>query len=81
VDADAFMIKRTCAIKDLLPGMILQQEVRTSTGMLLVNKGQEATLQLILKLKDVLAVGSVTDGVLVAIPKSPEMKLGSSPAK
>ncbi len=81
VDADKFMITRTCAIEDLSPGMVLQQEVRTNTGMLLVSKGQEVTLQVILKLKEVLEKGDISSGVLAAVPRSETTKAVSPAAK
>jgi hypothetical protein len=81
VDADKFMITRTCAIEDLSAGMIIQQEVRTNTGMLLVSKGQEVTLQVILKLKEVLEKGDISSGVLAAVPRSETTKAVSPTAK
>jgi CheY-like chemotaxis protein len=81
VDADEFMIARTCSVEDLAPGMILRQEVRTSAGMLMVSKGQEVTLQLILKLKDVFEKGDVVGGILVALPRSLQLNVERSAAK
>jgi FixJ family two-component response regulator len=81
VDADKFMITRTCAIEDLSAGMVLQQEVRTNTGMLLVSKGQEVTIQIIFKLKEVLEKGDIASGVLAAIPRSEAAKTVPPAAK
>ncbi len=52
-NAEEGQIKR-CRIEDLIPGMIIQQEVRTTDGLLLVSKGQEVTPPLLLKLKNYL---------------------------
>ena len=43
---------RNCRVEDLAPGMIVQQEVRTHDGALLVSKGQEVTPTVIFKLKN-----------------------------
>ncbi|MGA7341919.1 MAG: HD domain-containing phosphohydrolase, partial [Terracidiphilus sp.] len=45
------MIVRECAVSDLALGMILQEDLRNSSGMLLVVKGQELTFQWIERLK------------------------------
>jgi len=41
---------RKCRIQDLAVGMIIQQEVRTPDGVVLVSKGQEVTPPLLIKL-------------------------------
>jgi response regulator RpfG family c-di-GMP phosphodiesterase len=43
---------RKCRIELLAPGMIVQQEVRSTDGVLLISRGQEVTPPLILKLKN-----------------------------
>ncbi len=43
---------RNCRVEELAPGMIVQQEVRTHDGALLVSKGQEVTPTVIFKLKN-----------------------------
>ncbi len=45
------MIVRECSVSDLALGMILQEDLRNSSGMLLVAKGQELTSQWIERLK------------------------------
>jgi FixJ family two-component response regulator len=59
---------RKCRIEDLLPGMIVQQEVRTSEGALLVSKGQEVTAPLLFKLKNFHARLAITGDVTVSMP-------------
>jgi response regulator RpfG family c-di-GMP phosphodiesterase len=59
---------RRCRIRDLVPGMIVQQEVRTSDRMLLVSKGQEVTPPLLLKLKNFQARGTIGVEVNVSMP-------------
>jgi DNA-binding NarL/FixJ family response regulator len=50
---------RACDISELIPyGMVLEEELRTKTGMLLVAKGQEVTPTLILKLENFLERGN-----------------------
>jgi CheY-like chemotaxis protein len=51
---------RNCRVEELAPGMIVQQEVRTHDGALLVSKGQEVTPTVIFKLKNFHAVSMST---------------------
>lgn len=59
---------RKCGIQDIVPGMIVQQEVRTSDGTLLVSKGQEVTSPLLLKLKNFQARRLIVADVNVSLP-------------
>jgi CheY-like chemotaxis protein len=59
---------RKCRIEDLAPSMIIQQEVRTPDGVLLVSKGQEVTSPLVLKLKNFHARRAITGDVTVSMP-------------
>jgi response regulator RpfG family c-di-GMP phosphodiesterase len=61
---------RTCRIELLSPGMIVQHEVRTDEGVLLVSKGQEVTPPLILKLKNFHARRVIAGDVTVSMPTS-----------
>ena len=61
---------RKCQIEDLSPGMIIQEEVHTLTGTLVVSKGQEVTPTVIFKLKNLLARGAVSNNVSASMPKS-----------
>jgi len=69
---------RPCSIADLAIGMILEQEVRTETGLLIVAKGQEVTPALILKLRNFYEK-NVMDGVLtVSVPEGLSLAKGAS---
>jgi hypothetical protein len=59
---------KTCRIEDLVLGMILQQEVRTPEGSLVVSKGQEVTSAVIFKLKNLLARRMAPASVSVSLP-------------
>ncbi|MGB8062363.1 MAG: HD domain-containing phosphohydrolase [Candidatus Sulfotelmatobacter sp.] len=61
---------RKCQIESLLPGMIVQEEVHTLAGTLVVSKGQEVTPTVIFKLKNLLARGAVSNNVSASMPKS-----------
>jgi len=61
---------RKCRIDQLSPGMIIQHEVRTFEGVLLVSKGQEVTSALMLKLKNLHARRSITGEVTISMPTS-----------
>jgi len=61
---------RKCAIEDLTPGLIIQQEVRSVAGTLLVSKGQEVTPAVIWKLKNFQARRAIANDVTVSLPKT-----------
>jgi response regulator RpfG family c-di-GMP phosphodiesterase len=65
----AEMERRTCSLEDLSVGMILNEDVRTAAGSLIVAKGQEITLPLILKLKNFHEKGAFTGTVTVSLRK------------
>jgi FixJ family two-component response regulator len=57
-------------IENLTPSMIVQEEVHTLSGTLVVSKGQEVTPTVIFKLKNLLARGAVSNNVSASMPKS-----------
>lgn len=59
---------RQCRVGALATGMIIQQEVRTLEGELLVSKGQEVTAPLLSKLKNFHARRLFTGDVTVSMP-------------
>jgi CheY-like chemotaxis protein len=59
---------RKCRIELLSPGMIVQQEVRTNEGVLLISKGQEVTPPLILKLKNLHARHVIAEEITASMP-------------
>jgi len=59
---------RQCRIEALATGMIIQQDVRTGEGELLVSKGQEVTSPLLSKLKNFHARRVITGEVTVSMP-------------
>ncbi|MFI5096192.1 MAG: response regulator [Candidatus Acidiferrales bacterium] len=59
---------RECRIEDLALGMIIQQEVRTGEGALLVAKGQEVTSPLLSKLRNYHARRVIAGDVTVSMP-------------
>jgi response regulator RpfG family c-di-GMP phosphodiesterase len=61
---------RKCRIEDLAPGMIIQEEVRTNDGGLLVSKGHEVTPTVIFKLKNFQARRAIAGSVNVSMPTS-----------
>src|SRR5882762_7133784 len=58
---------RKCRIDELACGMIIQQEVRTYDGTLLVSKGQEVTSPLLTKLKNYHAKSTIPADVTVSM--------------
>ena len=61
---------RKCRIEELTPGMILQEEVRSTTGGLLVSRGQEITPTVIFKLKNFYSRRAIAGQVCVSMPKT-----------
>jgi len=59
-----------CRVELLLPGMIVQSEIRSGDGGLVVSKGQEVTTPLILKLKNLQARRVIAGEVTVSLPVS-----------
>lgn len=61
---------RDCAVSDLTMGMILQEDLRNSNGLLLVAKGLELTFQWIERLKGFSQRGVIGKRVSVSMPQS-----------
>lgn len=59
---------RQCRLEDLVPGMIIQKEVLSFAGTLLVSKGQEVTPTVIFKLRNFHARRAVSADVTVSMP-------------
>jgi hypothetical protein len=59
---------RSCRIDELVPGMIVQQEVHSHDGGLVVSKGQEVTSTVISKLKNYQARRVIAGSVTVSMP-------------
>ncbi len=59
---------RKVAITRLAPGMILQHEIRTKTGMLVVVKGQEVTPALLAKLENFAHSGKIEKEIMALVP-------------
>lgn len=59
---------RQCRLEDLTPGMIIQKEVRSFAGTLLVSKGQDVTPAVIFKLRNFHARRAVGGDVTVSMP-------------
>jgi hypothetical protein len=55
-------------ISELATGMLLQEEIRTNIGMLLVGRGQEVTDPLIVRLNNFHQRRAIPDKVLVLSP-------------
>lgn len=68
---------RRCWVNELSPGMIVQQDIRTFTGLLVVSKGQEVTLPLILKLKNLFERKALTGDVTVSLPQAAAAATGA----
>jgi CheY-like chemotaxis protein len=52
---------RLCGVDELTPGMVLDAEIRTNDGTLIVARGQEVTVPLLLKLNSFRGKGAIED--------------------
>jgi response regulator RpfG family c-di-GMP phosphodiesterase len=62
------MVSRKISVTKLVPGMILQQEIRTTAGLLIVANGQEITRPLVARLLNFSEAGMIEDEILALIP-------------
>ena len=68
---------RRCWVNELSPGMIVQEDIHSFTGLLVVSKGQEVTLPLIIKLKNLSAKKAITGDVTVSLPRTAAAAAGA----
>ena len=61
-----------CAVSDLAPGMIIQEDLRNGNGLLIVGKGQELTFRWVERLKGFWQRGEIGRKVSVSMPQSDE---------
>jgi len=59
---------RKIQVSSLTTGMILDQEILTRTGMLVVPKGQEVTQALLIKLGNLASAGAIGKEIIVLVP-------------
>jgi ActR/RegA family two-component response regulator len=71
---------QNCPIEDLSPGMIVQQEVRSQDGTLILSKGQEITSTVIFRLTNLLSRAAILPKLSVSIPAAlaPRAKTASA---
>lgn len=68
---------RNCRIEELVPGMIIQQEIRAVDQTLMISKGQEVTSTVIFKLKNLQARHAISSHIKISVPAA---KLSSGAA-
>jgi response regulator RpfG family c-di-GMP phosphodiesterase len=61
----------SCRISELECNMVLQEDVRTESGLLLVAKGQRVTFPLLMRLRNFWQRKSISASVLVHVPLDP----------
>jgi hypothetical protein len=62
------MEARMCSLSDLECEMVLQEDVRTAVGMLLVAKGTQINYALLVRLRNFLRRSTISGTVLVHVP-------------
>ena len=53
------------------PGMVFAEDVKTPAGLLLIARGQEVTLSLVARIKNLALASKITDLVQVTVPRAP----------
>lgn len=67
VEPDAHEKKvHTCRIEAIAPGMVIEQDVRTTAGLLIIARYQEVTASVILKLKNYYEKGGIVGDISVS---------------
>jgi response regulator RpfG family c-di-GMP phosphodiesterase len=61
----------TCRIEEISPGMIIEADVSSQAGQLIIARNQEVTPSVILKLKNYRQKGLIADDIAVSTPQSP----------
>jgi CheY-like chemotaxis protein len=61
---------RKCPLEQIAPGMVIDEDVRTDTGTLIIGKNQEVTSAVILKLKNFHAKGVIMGELVVSVPRA-----------
>jgi ActR/RegA family two-component response regulator len=64
----AMMEKKLSPVSELRSGMVLEEEIRTNTGLLIVAKGQEISYTLLARLKNFSHNRAIPENVLVLVP-------------
>src|SRR6185312_7039412 len=62
------MVSRKIPVTKLIPGMVLQQEIKAGNGLLIVTKGQEITRPLLARLLNFVEAGVISDEILALVP-------------
>jgi hypothetical protein len=60
----------TCRIEEITPGMVIDQDVRADSGLLIVAKNQEVTQPLILKLRNYYEKGVISGDLVVSMAQT-----------
>jgi hypothetical protein len=67
VEPDAHEKKvHTCRVEEIAPGMVIEQDVRTTAGLLIIARHQEVTASVILKLKNYYEKGGIIGDIQVS---------------
>jgi response regulator RpfG family c-di-GMP phosphodiesterase len=63
-------IVRTCRIEEIVSGMIIDQDLRTDKGLLIVARNQEVTPSLIPKLKNYYEKGVISGDIVISLTRA-----------
>jgi len=61
---------RTCRIEEIAPGMVIDKDVRTEAGLLIIARNQEVTPSVILRLKNYHQMGVIVGDIVVSTPQT-----------
>ncbi len=70
LDKEMQYIEQIVNVDDLMPVMILAEDIKTTSGLLLISKGQEVSVTLRERLKNYVKTNSIEENIKVLLPVS-----------
>lgn len=61
--------RRSARVHDLVPGWVVEEDVRTTRGLVVLKKGNELSLTAIITLRNLLSTGAIEEPILVSHPQ------------
>lgn len=62
---------RSARVRDLVPGWVVEEDVRTTRDLVVLKKGNELSLTAIITLRNLLSTGAIEEPILVSCPDLP----------
>ncbi|MEJ2631364.1 MAG: response regulator [Acidihalobacter sp.] len=71
--------RRSVRVHDLVPGWVVEEDVRTTRNLIVLKKGNELSLTAIITLRNLLAAGAIEEPLLISCPAHEDAAPGDSP--